>query len=983
MFDFVQWYDADTKANCAVGGPNCEFKRFDKGTSTDWRDVAKDGKYGMLRVCDTFLDSLLFSGGECQAQSNSSSCVVDRYDNCGLVISGQGVLPSAYFVDDNGRPDYLKFIDVIRTSLGRFSSSLDPIGEDQESTKKLGDKRSGSIEELLTLQNVQRRINESRKKSIIDLESAGIVKSHKYEDTCAQNFVPRRNKSNSIVEIESEHIVSTGSRSNSIESHFSASPDISNIYDEESIHLKWARAIDALETSLHNHSIKDVKLNLQKLKRANEEDKMCSQNDRLRTENAIRDAQVMLKAFEDASAQRLAQRKQMLAAMETFMLENNALRQCVLRYDAEFAKGSETEEDDGMIDERDSRIIREAHLKLKAFEDASAQRLAQRKQMLAAMETFMLENNAVELRQCVLRYDAEFAKGSETEEDDGMIDERDSRIIREAHLKLKAFEDASAQRLARRKQMIAAMETFMLENNAVELRQSVLRYDAEFAKESETEEDDGTIDERDSRIIREAHLKLKAFEDASAQRLARRKQMIAAMETFMLENNVMHLRECVLRYDDEFGDVKNDEDPFSATLEGAREQLKLLSERELQVTDLLMSALKGATESRSIIKIRRALNDAKRHLRKARIEPSLAADTTPTIERAESLLKALTADKHIDLLNRLRQAIRRRDSSGVRLALLRAKRGCDCSLPDATQMIEDAEDFLTTIERRGSAETHILLHAVGQNLIMFGDFLRLIIAAFNHFSRNIVLKEARARVAVPLWKTVPNFCDQEMRALQMNAALSNGRLKAKLPHLLPATVSAATRKLFEAFWWTVDEKNVVSQTGGYNLDMNLMRREMDRVVAVGKSSFLSKRLYWPQFFMICEHLHLNNTVVHIRDIANAFLQSSTGHIEKDGKRHLRIYVHSLTYNDFVEALFRVSVLLCEKGSMKPNRQHASIADVWDPLLKLIHTYGWRSAATFASEPLPLQRDAIDELRRGIFFHYERGMEMGDSLPPLS
>lgn len=134
MFDFVQWYDADTKANCAVGGPNCEFKRFDKGTSTDWRDVAKDGKYGMLRVCDTFLDSLLFSGGECQAQSNSSSCVVDRYDNCGLVISGQGVLPSAYFVDDNGRPDYLKFIDVIRPpyfSTADFDISVEYLRDEQ------------------------------------------------------------------------------------------------------------------------------------------------------------------------------------------------------------------------------------------------------------------------------------------------------------------------------------------------------------------------------------------------------------------------------------------------------------------------------------------------------------------------------------------------------------------------------------------------------------------------------------------------------------------------------------------------------------------------------------------------------------------------------------------------------------------------------------------------------------------------------------
>ena len=29
MYNFVQWYDADTKANCAEGGANCVFKRFD------------------------------------------------------------------------------------------------------------------------------------------------------------------------------------------------------------------------------------------------------------------------------------------------------------------------------------------------------------------------------------------------------------------------------------------------------------------------------------------------------------------------------------------------------------------------------------------------------------------------------------------------------------------------------------------------------------------------------------------------------------------------------------------------------------------------------------------------------------------------------------------------------------------------------------------------------------------------------------------
>ena len=48
MYNFVQWYDADTKANCAEGGANCVFKRFDAGGSSNWQDQRKDGKYGML-----------------------------------------------------------------------------------------------------------------------------------------------------------------------------------------------------------------------------------------------------------------------------------------------------------------------------------------------------------------------------------------------------------------------------------------------------------------------------------------------------------------------------------------------------------------------------------------------------------------------------------------------------------------------------------------------------------------------------------------------------------------------------------------------------------------------------------------------------------------------------------------------------------------------------------------------------------------------
>jgi len=56
MYDFVQWYDIETKQNCLVGGDSCEFQRFNAGASTDWKDLRKNGKYGMLRICDSFMN---------------------------------------------------------------------------------------------------------------------------------------------------------------------------------------------------------------------------------------------------------------------------------------------------------------------------------------------------------------------------------------------------------------------------------------------------------------------------------------------------------------------------------------------------------------------------------------------------------------------------------------------------------------------------------------------------------------------------------------------------------------------------------------------------------------------------------------------------------------------------------------------------------------------------------------------------------------
>lgn len=118
MFNYIQWYDADTKANCVQGGENCVFKRFDAGSSSNWADQAKDGKYGMLRLCDSFLNTLFFKDQSCSV-GTSGTCEIDRFDNCGLYVEengvSMGVLPSSYFRNSTtDSPDYIKFIEMIR-----------------------------------------------------------------------------------------------------------------------------------------------------------------------------------------------------------------------------------------------------------------------------------------------------------------------------------------------------------------------------------------------------------------------------------------------------------------------------------------------------------------------------------------------------------------------------------------------------------------------------------------------------------------------------------------------------------------------------------------------------------------------------------------------------------------------------------------------------------------------------------------------------
>ena len=67
----------------------------------------------MLRVCSGFLDKLFFlDDSNCNAEDET--CAIDSFDNCGMIIEGTGVFPSEYFVDANGNPDYLKFLEEVR-----------------------------------------------------------------------------------------------------------------------------------------------------------------------------------------------------------------------------------------------------------------------------------------------------------------------------------------------------------------------------------------------------------------------------------------------------------------------------------------------------------------------------------------------------------------------------------------------------------------------------------------------------------------------------------------------------------------------------------------------------------------------------------------------------------------------------------------------------------------------------------------------------
>ena len=72
------------------------------------------------------------------------------------------------------------------------------------------------------------------------------------------------------------------------------------------------------------------------------------------------------------------------------------------------------------------------------------------------------------------------------------------------------------------------------------------------------------------------------------------------------------------------------------------------------------------------------------------------------------------------------------------------------------------------------------------------------------------------------------------------------------------------QKLFLSFT-IVDLRNATSQTGGHHVDANYMQkcRQQSRIVPFFDAGGIVSRIYWPQFYLICEHLRIN-TVLHVR-----------------------------------------------------------------------------------------------------------------------
>jgi len=162
-------------------------------------------------------------------------------------------------------------------------------------------------------------------------------------------------------------------------------------------------------------------------------------------------------------------------------------------------------------------------------------------------------------------------------------------------------------------------------------------------------------------------------------------------------------------------------------------------------------------------------------------------------------------------------------------------------------------------------------------------------------------------------------------------------LRGHYDDMLPKRTLDSIRKLFLSFT-IVDLQNATTQTGGHHVDANSMR----------KSRFPTRRGVLPFYDagVICEHLRLN-TILHVRDIAQAFFDSATPEIERVDStyfdRHTKLlYMRSMTSKDFSEALFRISLLLRSILIRQSEEEYKTgslivnlIKDLWTPLFEFV------------------------------------------------
>eukprot|EP00938_MAST-03A_sp_MAST-3A-sp1_P002710 g2710.t1 len=221
------------------------------------------------------------------------------------------------------------------------------------------------------------------------------------------------------------------------------------------------------------------------------------------------------------------------------------------------------------------------------------------------------------------------------------------------------------------------------------------------------------------------------------------------------------------------------------------------------------------------------------------------------------------------------------------------------------------------------ASIKILLYAIcrrGKNVsIMFGDFLRLIYCfstpcrnnlarcgtcilnslrenvridqlVFRHVNNSdisvfkpherCVLKQFRDFVKRFVLYKIPKYSRMHL-VFRGNHHGSIDRLfRGHYDEMLSKQTLDSIRKLFLSFT-IVDLHNATTQTGGHHVDANFMRktRQQSHVVPFFEGGGVVSRIYWPQFYLICEHLRLN-TILHVRKIAQAFFDSATPEIER-------------------------------------------------------------------------------------------------------